>query len=493
MMVGCSGVPAVSPSPSPAPSSPSPSPAPSITASPSPTTTPTAQVYTFDDGALTIEVPPGALPDGVQLVATQRGPEDRPPELADIQMSGTFYSLEPDGLTFAQPITINRRVAVADTGVDIATKGLPLITLALRTSDGQWEWLAEQAITTDGEFIYIAGKASHTSQLFGFSAGNYAEDEWDGPQPVEVGIDGVVTHRAKFTAPLDAPTPPEISELDNDAIFDLFQDDFGTGAAYQVLPYGEPFTHTGVLSGQTDVFNSTGWSDLPENRRSDAMPQAFQQFSCLELGTFFTPVGYEVVGLGAGNSFYRDQLGLGAASTTVFFGTEVTCIDGEPGIADEVTLQPDRYADATAPYSAVTLDHDEPFLVITLASPPVNAPGSFSTQFKVNRPDYHETYVECRFFGSVRNCVETDQNGAVVGEPGPAGTANVDGPWSMAVSFSELVDFLEGRTGGPLESLTPVKVIYSDADGKVGGGLFDEAAQAQGRDWLGELIGALTQ
>jgi hypothetical protein len=224
-------------------------------------------------------------------------------------------------------VTITRRVAVADTGVDIAAQGLPIITLALRTSDGEWEWLAEQAITTDGEFIYIAGKASHTSTVIGFSAGNYAQSEWT-PPGLQVPIDGMFTHHATFTVPLDAPTSPEAFALDNDAVFDLFQDDFGTGAAYQALPYDEPFTHTGVLSGQTDVFNSIGWSDLPENRRGDAMPQAFQEFSCAQAGLFFTPVGYEIVGLGAGNSFYRDQLGLGEASTTVFFGDHVTCIEG---------------------------------------------------------------------------------------------------------------------------------------------------------------------
>lgn len=328
VVVGCSGTPAASPSPTAAPI-PSPTAAPTATptAPPTPSPTPAARTYTFDDGALTIEVPPGALPDGVELSATQRGPEDRPPELADVQIRGTFYSLEPDGLTFAQPLTITRRVAVADIGLDLATDGLPIITLALRTSDGQWEWLAEQAIGTDGDFIYISGKASHTSTLMGFGGTEFAQNAWT-PPGLQVPVGGTFALNGTVTAPLEAPSPPVVGDLH------LGGWAAGTADPWPIMlsggggvPGREPFTHTGILSGQGEAFNSTGWDDLPPEQRGNAMPRIYQEVECVQPGEYPTFVGYEVVGLGAGSEFYA-RLDLDPPSTTLVVGGDLMCIEG---------------------------------------------------------------------------------------------------------------------------------------------------------------------
>jgi hypothetical protein len=438
---------------------------------PTATATAGAQVLTSADGALTIHVPAGAAPPGTELTATPLGPADQPPELIGVELRGSYYRLEPDGLTFAEPVLITRRVAAADTGYDLATDGMPIIALALRTSDGRWEWLADQAILTDGEHIYVTGLASHTSTLVDVYTDNFAQSGWT-PETLELYVGGKFTLNGTLTAPVDAPAPPEIREpSDLERVLDR----------YRFLG-SEPFSHTGVLVTQADVFNSTGWEDLPPEQRGDVMPGFFQKFECAQPGSGWATVGYEVVSLTAGETFTQS---LEPPRATIIWQTEVTCNEG----SGTVTFVPDCYDDATLPCSALSFGYDADLesLVIKLESPPGTAPVSMSTRFAVNDPAYQEAFLECRFFGSTTNCVATDENGAVVGEPGPTGTANVDGPWSMAFPVPELADFLEER-GGQLESVTPVDVFYSDADGNVGGGTLDDAAQAEFADWITELI-----
>ncbi|MEX2547023.1 MAG: hypothetical protein WD830_04455, partial [Chloroflexota bacterium] len=86
----------VAPSPTTAPT---PSPSPSPTPTPSPTSAP--RTITSDDGQLTIAVPGGALPAGAQVTAIAQGADDLPPELLGLDVRSAFYSVKPDGLTFA--------------------------------------------------------------------------------------------------------------------------------------------------------------------------------------------------------------------------------------------------------------------------------------------------------------------------------------------------------------------------------------------------------
>ena len=156
--------------------------------------------------------------------------------------------------------------------------------------------------------------------------------------------------------------------------------------------------------------------------------------------------------------------------------------------ATQAALTPAKaLIELTLPCSTITLSELDGLLSINFDS----LPGDIVT-FRIvyePRPDVPDAWdVECRAFGDVANCVARDENFSTVGQPGPDGTASFDAPPNMVFNLGALRVFLEERIGGPVESLTPVEVTYSDADGKVGGGTFGEAAQSEGADWLTELI-----
>ena len=304
LLVGCSGAPAASPTRVPATTTPipptatptaSPSPAPS----PAPSPTPAARTVTSDDGLLTIEVPPGALPADVNLTATAQGQDDLPPELAGIQMRSGFYSLEPDGLTFAEPGKVTRRANVADLGWDLATDGIPLITLALRTSDGTWSWLDEQEIEVDGEDVVMTALATHTSALYGFGGTNFVQWGYGAPSPV----DGSFNLDASVTYP-------------------------SVASAWPVVGPPEPFTHTGILSSY-------------DHRMYDyALPRFYQGFGCDTPGTGEFGVRFEVRNLGAGNPLW-DQLDLPPPTTDIYLEALAICqaADAVPFELDSVCVR----------------------------------------------------------------------------------------------------------------------------------------------------------
>jgi len=361
LLVGCSGGPAVSPTPAEPVTSQSPTPvatsttAPTATAAPPATATPAAptaaasaslatstppqaQTLTFDDGALTIDVPAGALPPGVELSAVARGPDERPPELAEVSMTSNFYQLEPDGLTFAEPVTITRRVAWADLAMDPDADGLPIINLALRTTEGAWNWLDDQSITADRTYIYVSGKASHTSRVLGFGGANRVQADWstgtrwgDYSAVEAVPVDRTFALHATITAPLDAPTPPMIGP-------------------------GDPFPSDGLSLEQSQIINSPGWADLTQNRRSDAFPQAFADFKCTKPTQEYVVIGYEVVNIGAGSQLWS-TLSLDPPSTMVNFGTGIECTPGSAGQSPSASVgsSPPASIDVSTPTSGCVI------------------------------------------------------------------------------------------------------------------------------------------
>ncbi len=355
LLVGCSAAPAVTPAatqmPSPAPTptdTPASTPTAELTSGPTsePISTPTAsapasasaaeeRVFTFDDGALTIIAPAGALSAEVNLVATQMSAADRPAELSDVPMSGTFYRLEPDGLSFPEPLTIIRRVSLAEAGIDPGGP-LPIVSLALRTTDGNWNWLANQTEISDGEYLYISGEASHTSQMLGFGGVDRFSVGWDAVQldknaDLKVSLGSSFTLNSTVDAPLDAPAPPVINELDPNAAASALIGRYG-----DFYPnFSEPFTHTGVLAQVPQIKNPTGWDSQPNDWRASNLPTFSQGFTCTKVGHFYTVVGYEVVDAGAGNALWN-RLDLPAPSTAVFTPLRGNCLEQAAPPAVEV-------------------------------------------------------------------------------------------------------------------------------------------------------------
>ena len=293
LAVACTATPVAtpgSPPPSDTPASssatdlPTPSPVPTPTASITATPEPSPRIFTSDDGLLTIEAPPGAMPDDVELTATAQGPDDAPPELAGIQMRSAFYLLEPDGLTFSKPVMVTRRGNISDMGYDLDEDGIPIISLALRTSDGAWSWLEDQEIDVDGDDLVVSGKASHTSMVMGFGGTTFVRRDISEPSArVPVGqtfsVFGALDYRAS-----DGAQP-------------LFGATLGPYAEGDAATIGDSSPDHGVT---------------------------FQQdFLCQNNGTSWVGVAVDIDGVASGQFFGR--LELAPTSTELYVGIDLNC------------------------------------------------------------------------------------------------------------------------------------------------------------------------
>ncbi|HEY69377.1 MAG TPA: hypothetical protein G4O08_02210, partial [Anaerolineae bacterium] len=61
---------------------------------------------TSTDGALTLEIPPGALAENTRISIREVDPDDLPDEFAEVG-EGMGYELEPEGLVFIEPVTVS--------------------------------------------------------------------------------------------------------------------------------------------------------------------------------------------------------------------------------------------------------------------------------------------------------------------------------------------------------------------------------------------------
>jgi hypothetical protein len=69
---------------------------------------------TSQDGALKIEIPPGALSKDTEISIRAVPGEDLPDELAELEGVESGYLLEPDGLTFNEPVIVTWEIDSAD-------------------------------------------------------------------------------------------------------------------------------------------------------------------------------------------------------------------------------------------------------------------------------------------------------------------------------------------------------------------------------------------
>ena len=140
-----------------------------------------SDVYTSDDGLLTIEVPPGAAPPQADIRAIYRPPEERPDELAEVETRSGFYELLPASQEFEMPVRITRTILLDELGFDLEQDGLPLIPLALRSVDGSWEWLDELVIghDLDAGSITVSGTTTHFSTVVGLGGTAFLRESFD--------------------------------------------------------------------------------------------------------------------------------------------------------------------------------------------------------------------------------------------------------------------------------------------------------------------------
>lgn len=73
---------------------------------------------TSQDGAFTVEIPPGALREDTEISIRAVSAEDLPSELSELAGADRGYLLEPEGLTFSQPVAVNWEIDIEDLVVE---------------------------------------------------------------------------------------------------------------------------------------------------------------------------------------------------------------------------------------------------------------------------------------------------------------------------------------------------------------------------------------
>lgn len=139
---------------------------------------PQGGTFTFDDGALTVTVPAGAVGTPIVLsVTTVAAPSAPPPE--GWQIAGPVYQLRPAGAVFSQPVTVTIRYDAGDLPPFVMSGDLAM----LQRGSGAWQGLSDFAVDVAG------GAASGRTGGFGAAPGAHlASSEIypnDGP-PTEV-------------------------------------------------------------------------------------------------------------------------------------------------------------------------------------------------------------------------------------------------------------------------------------------------------------------
>ena len=126
------------------------------------------QVVTSDDGDVTVEIPAGAAPQGIEASVRLLDPSDWPEQLASAAtIEGVrIYELAPAGTEFSTPVTVTRRFDRADFGDHGTPDRIPLVVLATSTVGGDgFELLDDQVAEVDGGDLFVSANTTHFSPL----------------------------------------------------------------------------------------------------------------------------------------------------------------------------------------------------------------------------------------------------------------------------------------------------------------------------------------
>lgn len=121
------------------------------------------QVVRSGDGLLTLTIPRGAVTKKVRIRIRTLKPSVLIGELRKAAAPGPVYELLPDGLRFAKPITITRRVK----GLDLR-RGVPLLLPASRQGNGRWTVLGNPRVERRGNVVTTTGTTRHFSEIAAF-------------------------------------------------------------------------------------------------------------------------------------------------------------------------------------------------------------------------------------------------------------------------------------------------------------------------------------
>jgi len=139
-------------------------------AAPTPTPTPTPIVtinHKGDDESVVLEVPAPQIPVGVTIDVEDHPLQDAPRDVRDAGVRQAFHVLTPEDLTFTEPVRIT--ISMPRAAFTRPDGKLALVVPAIRTPDGDWDWLADPEMTVSADTVEMTGLTSHLGSMFVWS------------------------------------------------------------------------------------------------------------------------------------------------------------------------------------------------------------------------------------------------------------------------------------------------------------------------------------
>ena len=133
------------------------------TPSPSPTPVVTISQQT-DEATVTIEIPAPLIPAGVSVAVEDHPLQDAPREVRDAGVRQAFHVLTPQDLTFDQPVRVT--VTMPRSAFTRPDGKLALALPAVRSAEGDWQWLANPEVTVTADTVEMTGLTAHLGSLF---------------------------------------------------------------------------------------------------------------------------------------------------------------------------------------------------------------------------------------------------------------------------------------------------------------------------------------
>lgn len=129
-------------------------------------------IVTSDDGKLTLEIPPGALDEDVDITITAIPLDELAEELEGLRVARAGYRLEPDGLQFNELVGVRLELDRAELG-DLPEGGVTAQMLVNLSSDGDLESLARLAteLAPGNETVVVRGELTHFSVVESWDMG----------------------------------------------------------------------------------------------------------------------------------------------------------------------------------------------------------------------------------------------------------------------------------------------------------------------------------
>jgi hypothetical protein len=128
-------------------------------------------------GALSVDVPQGAVAPGTTISVAGRDPAERPEELEALSMEMTFHELQPMDVRFRGPVTVTRSIAFQEVGrdrFDPLFDGLLAGSLITRDAEGTWSWLdgIEVRLARGEDAFVVTGTTDHGGPIIAYVAGD---------------------------------------------------------------------------------------------------------------------------------------------------------------------------------------------------------------------------------------------------------------------------------------------------------------------------------